>query len=146
MNAGGEQQLVKEWHELLARHAVVQQSLERELQAQHGIGVCEFEALEGLASAENAQCRAQDLTDVVHLSQSAASRLIARMERDGFVERVLCAADRRGIVVVLTDEGRKRHLEAQPTHRSVLARTLRETDAVDGAEAAGDRSTAARGR
>jgi DNA-binding MarR family transcriptional regulator len=124
VNAGGEQQLVKEWHDLLARHAVVQQALEHELQAQHGIGVCEFEALEALASAENTQCRAQDLTNVVHLSQSAASRLVARMERDGFVERAMCDADRRGIIVVLTDEGRKRHLEAQPTHRSVLARTL----------------------
>lgn len=126
MNDGAERQLVKEWHELLARHALVNQTLERELQAQHGIGVSEFETLEALASAENAQCRAQDLTDVAHLSQSAASRLIARMERDGFVDRVMCDADRRGIFVVLTDEGRKRHLEARPTHRSVLERTLRE--------------------
>jgi DNA-binding MarR family transcriptional regulator len=125
VSTGSEQELVKEWHDLLDRHAAVHQTLERELQAQHGIGVCEFEALEGLASSENAQCRAQDLTNVVHLSQSAASRLIARMERDGFVERVMCDADRRGIIVVLTDDGRKRHLEAQPTHRSVLAATLR---------------------
>ncbi|WP_189186123.1 MarR family winged helix-turn-helix transcriptional regulator [Streptomyces albiflavescens] len=127
MDAGDEGQLVKEWHDLVVRHAVVHQSLERELQARHGIGVSEFEALEALACSENTQCRAQDLTDVVHLSQSAASRLIARMEREGFLERALCEADRRGILVVLTDEGRERHLEAQPTHRSVLARTLRET-------------------
>lgn len=126
MNAGDERQLVKEWHDLLARHAVVHQTLECELQAQHGIGVSEFEALEALASSENAQCRAQDLTNVVHLSQSAASRLIARMERDGLIERVMCDTDRRGILAVLTDEGRKRHLEAQPTHRSVLAKTLRD--------------------
>ncbi|MEU6323802.1 MarR family transcriptional regulator [Streptomyces sp. NPDC047009] len=103
-------------------------SLERELQARHGIGVSEFEALEALARSENTQCRAQDFTDVVHLSQSAASRPIARMERDGFLERAICEADRRGILVVLTDEGRERHMEAQPTRRSVLARTLRETD------------------
>lgn len=128
MNAGDERQLVKEWRDLQVRHAVVYQTLERELQARHGIGVSEFEALEALACSESAQCRAQDLTDVVHLSQSAASRLIARMERDGFLERAICEADRRGILAVLTDEGRKRHLEAQPTHRSVLARTLRETD------------------
>jgi len=126
MGAGDERQLVKEWHDLQARHAAVNQTLEHELQAQHGIGVCEFEALEALASSQNAQCRAQDVGDVVHLSQSAGSRLTARMERAGFVERFLCETDRRGIIVVLTDEGRKRHLEAQPTHRSVLARTLRE--------------------
>ncbi|MEU6653972.1 MarR family transcriptional regulator [Streptomyces sp. NPDC046900] len=128
MDAGDERQLVKEWHDLLVQHAVVYQSLERELQARHGIGVSEFEALEALARSENTQCRAQNLTDVVHLSQSAASRLIARMERDGFLKRAICEADRRGILVVLTDEGRERHMEAQPTRRSVLARTLRETD------------------
>jgi DNA-binding MarR family transcriptional regulator len=127
MNGGDEWQLVKEWHDLVARHAVVHQTLERELQALHGIGVSEFEVLEALASRENVQCRAQDLTNVVQLSQSAASRLISRMERDGLVERVMCGADRRGILAVLTDKGRKRHVEARPTHRSVLARTLRET-------------------
>jgi DNA-binding MarR family transcriptional regulator len=127
MNAVDERQLVKEWRDLLVRHAVVYQALERELQARHGIGVSEFEALEALACQENTQCRAQDLTEVVQLSQSAASRLIARMERDGFLERAICEADRRGILVVLTEAGRERHLQAQPTHRSVLARTLRET-------------------
>ncbi|MER5601585.1 MarR family transcriptional regulator [Streptomyces sp. NPDC002265] len=125
MDVDGGEQLVKEWHDLLSRHAVVLQTLERELQARHGIGVSEFEALEALACAENSQCRAQDITDVVHLSQSAASRLIARMERNGLLERAICEADRRGILAVLTEEGRQRHLEAQPTHRSVLARTLR---------------------
>ncbi|WP_460728337.1 MarR family winged helix-turn-helix transcriptional regulator [Lysobacter rhizosphaerae] len=127
MDAGDEGQLIKEWHDLVARHAVVHQTLERDLQVRHGIGVSEFEVLEALASRENVQCRAQDLTNVVHLSQSAASRLIARMERDGLVERVMCGSDRRGVLAVLTDKGRKLHLSAQPTHRSVLARTLRET-------------------
>jgi DNA-binding MarR family transcriptional regulator len=32
--------------------------------------------------------------------------------------------DRRGIFVVLTDEGRRRRAEAAPTHRDVLARIL----------------------
>ncbi|UQA91900.1 MarR family winged helix-turn-helix transcriptional regulator [Streptomyces halobius] len=126
MIGSSEQQLVEEWHGLLARHAAVHTALERELQAQHGIGVNEFEALERLASSDHGKCRGQDLTSVVHLSQSAASRLVARLERDGLVERVMCDLDRRGIFVVLTDEGRKRYSEAKPTHRAVLARTLRD--------------------
>jgi DNA-binding MarR family transcriptional regulator len=32
--------------------------------------------------------------------------------------------DRRGIYVVLTEAGERRHAEAVPTHRSVLARHL----------------------
>jgi DNA-binding MarR family transcriptional regulator len=128
MIGGSEQELVQEWHGLLARHAAVHNALEHELQTQHGIGVNEFESLELLASSDHGKCRGQDLTNVVHLSQSAASRLVAKLERNGLVERVMCDLDRRGIFVVLTEEGRKRYREAKPTHRSVLARTLREDD------------------
>ncbi|MET8021186.1 MarR family winged helix-turn-helix transcriptional regulator [Streptomyces decoyicus] len=128
MIGGSEQELVDEWHGLLARHATVQNALEQELQAQHGLSVSEFEALELLASSDHGKCRGQDLTHVVHLSQSAASRLVARLERGGLVERVMCDLDRRGIFVVLTDEGHKRYGNAKPTHRSVLARTLRGED------------------
>jgi DNA-binding MarR family transcriptional regulator len=116
--------LVSKWRGLLARHAVVYNALETELRQQHGIGVSEFEALERLADCEAGKCRGTELTDAVHLSQSAASRLVARMERDGLVERSMCEMDRRGIFVVLTDRGRQRYLEAKPTHRAVLAATI----------------------
>lgn len=128
MTGGSEQELVEEWHGLLARHATVHSALEQELQAEHGLSVSEFEALELLVSSDHGKCRGQDLTNVVHLSQSAASRLVARLERGGLVERVMCDLDRRGIFVVLTDAGHQRYDDAKPTHRSVLARTLRGED------------------
>lgn len=114
---------MREWHGLLARHAAVFGALECKLQEQHGIGVSEFEALERLANADR-QCRGTDLTEAVHLSQSATSRLVARMEREGFVARTMCDQDRRGIFVTLTETGRKRYQEAKPTHRAVLRETL----------------------
>jgi len=118
-----EQGLVRQWRELLARHAMVSGALECALQEKHGIGVSEFEALEYLACSGD-QCRSADLTDAVHLSQSATSRLVARLEREGYVERAMCEADRRGIFVQITDAGRSRYLEAKPTHRAVLAEKL----------------------
>jgi DNA-binding MarR family transcriptional regulator len=36
----------------------------------------------------------------------------------------MCDMDRRGIYVCLTDTGRARHAEAQPTQRAVLTATL----------------------
>jgi DNA-binding MarR family transcriptional regulator len=36
----------------------------------------------------------------------------------------MCAEDRRGVFVHLTDEGIDRYRAARPTHRSVLASTL----------------------
>jgi DNA-binding MarR family transcriptional regulator len=36
----------------------------------------------------------------------------------------MCDMDRRGIDVCLTEAGRQRHAQAQPTHRAVLAALL----------------------
>lgn len=116
--------LAAEWRELQARHAAVACELERELHERHGIGVSEFDALEWLADADREKVRGQELTEALPLSQSAASRLVARLERRGLVARAMCEMDRRGIFVMLTEEGRQRYREAQPTQRAVLERHL----------------------
>ena len=85
----------------------------------------EFEVLEWLAGCgENDQRRMQELAEAVHLSQSALSRLIGRLETEGLVERTICETDRRGIYSRLTDAGRARYEEARPTQRRVLAEVL----------------------
>jgi DNA-binding MarR family transcriptional regulator len=116
--------VVTVWRAIAASHAAACTALERELGERHGLGVSDFEVLERLAESEEHKFRAQELADAVHLSQSALSRLISRLERDGLVERCMCDMDRRGIYVTLTEAGRQRHAEAAPTHRDVLASVL----------------------
>ena len=123
-HAPGVPEIVTAWRALAASHAMVTAALERELGERHGLGVSEFEVLERLAEDEEHKFRVQELAESVHLSQSALSRLIGRLEQHGLVQRVLCDLDRRGIYVTLTDEGRRRHAAAVPTHRAVLAATL----------------------
>src|SRR5215475_1461033 len=123
--AGGVPGVVSAWRALAARHAAVSAALERDLGERHGLGVSEFEVLERLAENGEHKFRVQELAEAVHLSQSALSRLIGRLEQHGLVQRSLCDLDRRGIYVCLTEAGRRRHAEAQPTHRSVLTATLR---------------------
>ena len=114
-------ELVESWRWLLERHARTTSALERRLQQEHGLGVSEFEVLERLEMGER---RMQELADAVHLSQSALSRVVARLEADGLVKRGMCPEDRRGIKACLTDSGRERYEAARPTHRAVLAETL----------------------
>jgi DNA-binding MarR family transcriptional regulator len=116
--------VVATWRSIAACHAAASAALEHELGTRHGLGVSEFEVLDRLAESDPRKFRAQELAGAVHLSQSALSRLIDRLEKHGLVERCLCDADRRGIFVVLTGAGRQRHAEAVPTHREVLARVL----------------------
>jgi DNA-binding MarR family transcriptional regulator len=115
--------LADAWSETLRRHARISCALERELQTAHGLGVSEFEVLEWLAMHGKDDCRMQELSEGVHLSQSALSRLVGRLEADGLVFRRLCQADRRGIYACITDEGRSRYEAARPTQRAVLAAT-----------------------
>jgi DNA-binding MarR family transcriptional regulator len=116
--------IVTEWRSLAARHAAVCAALERELSVRHGLGLSEYEVLERLAETEQAKFRVQELAEAVHLSQSTLSRLIARLEQHGLVQRSMCDVDRRGIDVCLTEAGQERHAQAQPTHRAILARML----------------------
>jgi DNA-binding MarR family transcriptional regulator len=116
--------LIETWQQLHERYARVSGALERALQEQHRIGLSEFEVLEQLAAAEGDHCRMQQLCGVTHLSQSALSRLIGRLEQDGLVERKMCSDDRRGIFALLTDAGRTRYEQAKPTQRAVLAEQL----------------------
>ena len=119
----GAPDLVSQWRALAASHAAVTAALEHDLE-RHGLGVTEFEVLERLAENPGHRFRVQELAGSVHLSQSALSRMIGRLEQHGLVERSLCDADRRGIYVCLTEAGRRRHAEALPTQRAVLAATL----------------------
>jgi DNA-binding MarR family transcriptional regulator len=117
-------ELVSAWRELVDRHARTTSALERRLEEEHGLGVSEYEVLERLAAPDKDQRRMQELADAVHLSQSALSRVVGRLETDGLVTRGICHEDRRGIYACLTDAGRARYEAARPTHRSVLAATL----------------------
>ncbi|WP_037641663.1 MarR family winged helix-turn-helix transcriptional regulator [Streptomyces bicolor] len=117
-----EQALVDQWRDMLALHARTQCELDRAL-GQHGLCASDFEVLDVLADGACAY-RVQEISERVHLSQSALSRLIARLEKDGLVERGMCPEDRRGVKVALTGKGRTLHGEVLPVQRAVLTRML----------------------
>ncbi|AUH44301.1 MarR family winged helix-turn-helix transcriptional regulator [Streptomyces sp. CMB-StM0423] len=119
--------VVSQWREIRAVHARAVGELDRELH-RYGIGASDFEVLDvllGMAnSGDKASLRVQELADRVHLSQSALSRLVGRLEKHGLVTRGMCPEDRRGVQVCVTDAGRRLHAEALPVQRAVLARTV----------------------
>ncbi|MFI7501015.1 MarR family winged helix-turn-helix transcriptional regulator [Streptomyces sp. NPDC049687] len=118
--------LEERWRDILSVHARTMCEIDRALHP-HGLGASDFEVLDLLAAEtprQGDQCRVQDLVGRVHLSQSALSRLIGRLEKDGLVERALCMEDRRGVYVTLTRKGRDLHSEVLPLQRGVLERML----------------------
>ncbi|WP_372350647.1 MarR family winged helix-turn-helix transcriptional regulator [Streptomyces sp. KL116D] len=123
--------LVDQWRDILSVHARTMCELDRALH-RHGLGASDFEVLdvlaEGTAEDGTSGFRVQEIAGQVHLSQSALSRLIGRLEKDGLVERGMCSEDRRGVRVCLTPKGRDLHTEVRPVQRAVLSRMLESDD------------------
>ena len=126
--------LLKQWGQLESAHARVREALERALEREHQLSLTEYEVLRRLAESTVPKSlptseapkgrRIQELADEVHLSQSALSRLVDRLEQAGYVARATCDHDRRGIFACITEEGRNAEGAARPTHVAVLAETL----------------------
>ncbi len=117
-------QLLDRWSELETEHARVREAMEHALQREHRLSLSEYEVLRRLAESPEGHRRIQELAEEIHLSQSALSRLVQRLEDDGYVCRNVCDHDRRGVFACVTDAGRKAQLKAHPTQVSVLAETL----------------------
>jgi DNA-binding MarR family transcriptional regulator len=116
--------LVASWRELMSSHARVSEALEHALQERHALSLSEYEVLQRLAESDDCKRRMQEVAAEIHLSQSALSRLVGRLEEEGLVSRTMCEHDRRGIWACLTDQGRAAQEKAGATHREVLAETL----------------------
>ncbi|MEV6110876.1 MarR family transcriptional regulator [Streptomyces sp. NPDC051940] len=119
-----EQQVLAGWREIRALHARTVCALDRELHT-FGLGASDFEVLDVLAP--EGSLRMQEVADRVHLSQSALSRLVARLEKGGLLNRGMCPTDRRGVSVCLTEQGRAVYESALPVQRAVLERSLSST-------------------
>lgn len=86
------------------------QELQRRVRAASGLGETDTVAVLHLltASAEGRLVTPKDLAARLQISTAAASGLVDRLVRAGYVRREPHPSDRRGVTVVLTDEGRRR--------------------------------------
>lgn len=100
------------WRTLAALHAKIEDSLEKALQKEHGPSVSEYTVLDVLGRQDGWHMRMQQLARAVVLSQSATTRLVARLENRGLLRRYLCEDDRRGIYSEVTPAGRESSVRA----------------------------------
>ncbi|NAZ87746.1 MarR family transcriptional regulator [Kineococcus sp. T90] len=96
-----------------------------------GLSVREYDVLHTLARCPAGRARLGELSEQVYLPQPSLSRLVDRLERQGLLAREADAADRRGVVVALTDAGAQRQREVGGRHVAAIARHLGHVDAAD---------------
>src|ERR1700710_63336 len=107
---------LRAWRGMLRAHAAMAKALDAQLEAAHGLQLSSYEVLMYLADAEDQRMRMCDLASTILLSRSGLTRLVARLEREGLIERVACADDARGAFAKLTPLGRERLAAARVTH------------------------------
>ncbi|HYF11169.1 MAG TPA: MarR family winged helix-turn-helix transcriptional regulator [Actinomycetota bacterium] len=100
-------------------------TLDTELRSAHGISLRGFEVLLHLgAFSPDGRLSMTRLTLQAPLSQSRVSRLVAELERDGFVTRDVDERDTRAVIVSITKVGLAMLQDAQDTHYHGLERHL----------------------
>jgi DNA-binding MarR family transcriptional regulator len=103
------------WAALLRAHAALMRQLGTDLEKQTGLGLGDFDVLGQLAQA-GGELRMTELAARVFSSRSGLTRRVARLVDEGLVRRATADDDARGVVVVLTDAGVARLMEAAPVH------------------------------
>jgi DNA-binding MarR family transcriptional regulator len=107
---------LRAWRGLLRVHAKLVKALDAELEREHGLSLTTYEVLLYLNEADEGRLRMHDLAASVLLSRSGLTRLVDRLERDGFVERQACDSDARGAFAAITPAGRDKLAAARATH------------------------------
>jgi DNA-binding MarR family transcriptional regulator len=110
------------WVELLRAHATLTRRMDAALRELHGLNLNEFEVLLQLSFEEGGRLRRVDLSERLLITQGGITRLLAGLERQGFVERASCETDARVVYAELTEEGRRKLESARPTHRDDVRR------------------------
>ncbi len=128
MNTFNTDERLIRWLSLSHIQSRINDELERSLQEKHGLSLKEFYALHFISQTAEKKLRLQQLQEMVDLSQSAVSRLVARMEARncGSLQRHVCEADRRGIYTCITELGEEKLQKALQTFNEVLQAALLE--------------------
>ena len=104
------------WRAYIMGTELLQHQLDRELREEHEISFSEYEILVRLSETEDGRMRMALLADAMSHSRSRVTHTVARMEKGDLVLRTAAESDRRGVEAVMTDAGRRKLVEAAPTH------------------------------
>lgn len=103
------------WRSFLRAHASVMRDLGHDLD-RAGLPITWYDVLVQLVEAPSRRLRMAELADLMLLSRSGLTRLIDRLQAEGYVRREPSPDDARGTYCVLTREGFEALRQAAPLH------------------------------
>ncbi|MFC8851014.1 MULTISPECIES: MarR family winged helix-turn-helix transcriptional regulator [unclassified Micromonospora] len=112
------------WRAYLRMQAELTARLSRQLQAESGLSLADYEVLVQLTEAPDGRLRPFALQRALQWEQSRLSHHLGRMQRRGLVDREECPQDARGAFVVLAAAGRAAVEAAAPAHVDTVRRLV----------------------
>jgi DNA-binding MarR family transcriptional regulator len=104
------------WRAYLRMYGQLAARLNRQLQADSGLSLADYEVLVLLTDVPEVCTRPFEMQRRLQWEQSRLSHHLTRMQRRGLIERRECDEDGRGALIVLTDAGRRAIEAAAPGH------------------------------
>ena len=109
------------WRSFLKAHAVIIDRIDHDLAAADRLPLSSYDVLIELYEAPERRLRMYDLAERVVLSRSGLTRLVDRLEAEGFLVRDRSGTDRRGAYAVITEQGITALRKAWPVYARGIA-------------------------
>lgn len=112
------------WRAYLDATRLLLRDLDNQLTRDSGISFTDFELLVVLSEAPDRRRRMSELADAVTTTRSGVTRAISRLVECGWVKRVRCDDDKRGMSAELTEAGMKTLAAASPGHAAAVRENM----------------------
>ncbi|MGX6602406.1 MarR family winged helix-turn-helix transcriptional regulator [Micromonosporaceae bacterium Da 78-11] len=109
---------------------VMPRTLNAELEREQRMSLSEYNVLRHLSESHDRLMRMSELAQACDMSLSGMTRVAAKLESAGYLDRVKCENDARGWNAVLTEAGLARLRQAWPSHLASVRRHI--FDHLDG--------------
>jgi DNA-binding MarR family transcriptional regulator len=94
--------------------------IDHQLKEDSGLSHVQYAVLVQLIEEPEGELRMSELAGILNTSKSGLTYQIGQLENAGLVRRRPDPDDVRGVIAVITDEGRKRQAQAAPGHVAVV--------------------------
>lgn len=112
------------WQGFVRASLLVARRLEQQLKEDAGLSHPQYEILVWLSAAPDGEIRMTELAERLIHSKSGLTYQVGQLEKRGLVRRRSCPTDVRGVLAVLTPEGRRALEEAAPGHVAAVRESL----------------------
>lgn len=112
------------WRAYLDATRLLLRDLDNQLTRDSGISFTDFELLVVLSEAPDRRRRMSELADAVTTTRSGVTRAISRLVDNGWVVRLKCDDDKRGMSAELTEAGVNTLTAASPGHVETVRKNM----------------------